>query len=139
MPARISSCFPSETEVSAECGAGEGERFAGTGRGDHGGGQFVVEAGRLRCRGQDPARWAEAIRPLLEDEGSRRAMAANLAALDATSWPSWLDVLREDLLPVWRAVPKSALEFQARGARSASQISRPGKPPARGRASPAKR
>jgi glycosyltransferase involved in cell wall biosynthesis len=83
--------FPSETEVSPNVVLeAKASGLPVVVAADHGGGQFIAESGRdgVIVAGQDPARWARAA------ESRRWA---------ETSWPSWLDVLREDLLPVWRA------------------------------------
>lgn len=98
--------FPSETEVSPNVvleakASGLPVLVAA----DHGGGQFVAESGRdgVVVAGQDPARWAAEIETLLRDGPRRRAMADASRHWAETRWPSWLDVLREDLLPVWRS------------------------------------
>ena len=98
--------FPSETEVSPNVVLeAKASGLPVVVAADHGGGQFVAESGRdgIVVKGQDPTRWSEAIEPLLRDSGRRRAMADQSRHWAETSWPSWLDVLREDLLPVWRA------------------------------------
>jgi glycosyltransferase involved in cell wall biosynthesis len=52
----------------------------------------------------DPATWAAALAPLLADPALRARMGR--AAREATEarWPSWSQVLTEDLLPVWQDV-----------------------------------
>ena len=52
----------------------------------------------------DPAEWAAAIDRLRQDEPLRRRMAEAARRHIETGWPSWDDVLREDLLPVWQRV-----------------------------------
>ncbi|WP_269187366.1 glycosyltransferase [Modestobacter sp. VKM Ac-2983] len=51
----------------------------------------------------DPDAWAAALRPLLTD-GARRARIGEAARRTVErTVPRWSDVVREDLLPVWRA------------------------------------
>jgi glycosyltransferase involved in cell wall biosynthesis len=52
----------------------------------------------------DERAWAEALRVLLRDAGRRQAMGKAARQQIETRWPSWRDVLREDLLPVWERV-----------------------------------
>ena len=52
----------------------------------------------------DPADWTAAIAALLEDGGRRQEMGRQARIAVETSWPSWGDVLRADLLPIWRDV-----------------------------------
>lgn len=48
--------------------------------------------------------WAEALRVLLRDAGRRQTIGKAARLQIETKWPSWRDVLREDLLPVWQRV-----------------------------------
>lgn len=50
-----------------------------------------------------PEAWAAALTALLRDPGRRREMGLRARATVESSHPSWPQVLREDLLPVWRA------------------------------------
>ena len=98
--------FPSETEVSPNVVLeAKASGLPVVVAADHGGGQFVAESGRdgIVISGQDPAAWAAAIGALLADNVGRRAMGKAARDWAETRWPSWLDVLREDLLPVWQA------------------------------------
>jgi glycosyltransferase involved in cell wall biosynthesis len=52
----------------------------------------------------DPARWAEEIELLCLDVERRNAMGARARLSIEGEWPSWSDVLRQDLLPVWQRV-----------------------------------
>lgn len=52
----------------------------------------------------DPADWTAAIAALLEDGGRRQEMGRQARIAVETAWPSWGDVLRVDLLPIWRDV-----------------------------------
>ncbi len=50
--------------------------------------------------------WAEAIDSLLRDPARRRAMGEEARRTIERAWPSWRQVLHEDLLPVWRFVAR---------------------------------
>ena len=50
------------------------------------------------------AAWAAAMRRLLDDPDLRRTTGARARRAVEDGWPSWADVVAEDLLPVWRAV-----------------------------------
>lgn len=63
--------------------------------------------------GSDPGVWAEALRPLIVDPERLAAMGGNAFAFAARHLPSWDDVLKQDLLPVW---------FAAAGRRACSPI-----------------
>lgn len=52
----------------------------------------------------DPAHWAEEIELLCLDSDRRRAMGQRARLSIETEWPSWNDVLRQDLVPVWQRV-----------------------------------
>ena len=52
----------------------------------------------------DAAAWAAAIERLWSDAELRRRMGETARRWIETDWPSWDDVLREDLLPVWSPV-----------------------------------
>lgn len=70
-----------------------------------GGGVFVHEDGRdgVLVADEDPAAWATAIEALLHDPARRAAIGAAARADVEAHVPSWDAVLREDLLPGWRA------------------------------------
>jgi len=51
----------------------------------------------------DPAAWAEAIRPFLDDPELRAASARAASDYARAELPSWDEVSREDLLPFWLA------------------------------------
>lgn len=51
-----------------------------------------------------PADWADALRALVGDADLRARMGRQAARTSTAHHPSWLQVLREDLMPVWRAV-----------------------------------
>lgn len=63
----------------------------------------------LAVAASDPVAWAAALRPLLADRGALAAMGRAAAADAARTLPSWDDVLRQDLLPVWNAVVESRM------------------------------
>ncbi len=64
----------------------------------------------LVVAGQDPADWAVAIAGLLDDPQRRAAMGARARETVLASWPSWRQVLEEDLLTAWRAAAAEAGE-----------------------------
>ncbi|MFP4002998.1 MAG: glycosyltransferase [Alphaproteobacteria bacterium] len=98
--------FPSETEtvgnvvIEAQA-AGLPAILSCSGNSRHCLGADGVD-GRL-VPGQDPRAWAAALRPLAAGEQARAAMSAAARAHIERGWPSWQDVVGEDLLPVWRA------------------------------------
>jgi glycosyltransferase involved in cell wall biosynthesis len=54
----------------------------------------------------NPEEWARAIEALLRDPERRRAMGVAAREFAEQKWPSWRQVLREDLLPVWQFVAR---------------------------------
>lgn len=52
----------------------------------------------------DEETWAETLGALCRDAGQRRALGSAARARMEQRWPSWRDVLVEDLLPIWRRV-----------------------------------
>jgi glycosyltransferase involved in cell wall biosynthesis len=58
----------------------------------------------VQVKGNDPADWAAAIESLLRDPSRRQALAVAARRSIEDLWPSWEDVLEEDLLPVWQRV-----------------------------------
>ncbi|WP_170294780.1 glycosyltransferase [Roseospira navarrensis] len=73
-----------------------------------GGARFVREDGRdgVLVSDPDPAAWAAVLAPLMADPAACRAMGARARAVVEETMPTWGDVLREDLLPVWRAAAR---------------------------------
>jgi glycosyltransferase involved in cell wall biosynthesis len=71
----------------------------------HGGGQFIAQNGvdGFIIASTDPADWAEAARPLLADPARRGAIGAAARRWSEQDWPSWRQVLEQDLLPAWRS------------------------------------
>jgi glycosyltransferase involved in cell wall biosynthesis len=65
---------------------------------------FVSKPGEncFLVEGQDPQTWALAIKDLLNDRKKLRRTGRNAAEWIHRDWPSWEDVLLQDLLPVWR-------------------------------------
>jgi len=49
----------------------------------------------------EPAAWAAAIEELWVDPERRRRMGSAARRHIETAWPSWENVLQEDLMPVW--------------------------------------
>lgn len=55
---------------------------------------------------QQPQEWAAVIESLLRDPGHRAGLGAGARRSIEATWPSWGDVLAEDLLPVWQRVAR---------------------------------
>jgi glycosyltransferase involved in cell wall biosynthesis len=98
--------FPSTTEVSPNVvleakSAGLPVLVSGEG----GSAQMVRQSGvdGLVIRSSSPAEWAAAIEALWRDPARLASMREAARRHVETAWPSWLDVLREDLLPAWEA------------------------------------
>ena len=53
---------------------------------------------------EDPGVWADAMTPLIRDPAHREAMGRAARADIEDRWPTWSEVLAEDLLPVWTRV-----------------------------------
>lgn len=53
---------------------------------------------------EEPKDWAQAIAQLYENEEMRSQISAAAQHHIQTAWPSWQDVLVEDLLPIWRSL-----------------------------------
>ncbi len=54
-----------------------------------------------------PRAWAEAIQGLLRDHALCKHMGQAARRVIETDWPSWKDVMAEDLIPVWQKVSKT--------------------------------
>ena len=63
--------------------------------------RLKLGAAAIECAGQDVAAWAGALTLLSNDvdELARRSAAARAAA---AGLPSWQDILRDDVLPIWQ-------------------------------------
>jgi len=72
----------------------------------NGGGQFIAANGHdgVTLDTQESAVWAQAAEALLRDKDRRANMAKAARAWIETAWPSWRQVLAEDLLPIWRRI-----------------------------------
>jgi glycosyltransferase involved in cell wall biosynthesis len=56
----------------------------------------------------DPAAWRQTVASLLRSAELRRRIGAEARRTIEDDWPSWRDVVEEDLLPVWRrTVPRA--------------------------------
>ncbi len=86
----LSSGLPAVVAAGTSCA----ERVAGAGR------VGPVDAGTVVAE-DSPEAWAEALRPFLSGNGRKAAASAAARRRIERGWPSWSDVLREDLLPVW--------------------------------------
>ncbi len=51
---------------------------------------------------QEPETWARALENLMSDEAGAKRIGRNARRMMEEEWPTWSDVLREDLLPFWR-------------------------------------
>jgi glycosyltransferase involved in cell wall biosynthesis len=73
--------------------------------------QFIARPGQdgLVLPTAKPAAWRSAIAQLISDAGARRLMGGMARQTIETRWPSWRDVVANDLLPIWRdAAPRTA-------------------------------
>ncbi|HET7329081.1 MAG TPA: glycosyltransferase [Nocardioidaceae bacterium] len=70
--------------------------------------QWLAEPGHdgMLVDHDSPEAWAAALARLLTDTDHRQAMGRRARATSRARHASWLDVLHEDLLPVWRDVHK---------------------------------
>jgi glycosyltransferase involved in cell wall biosynthesis len=69
----------------------------------------TAEAGGVAITGSEPEAWASEIEMLLRAPERRRALGEAARRFMETSWPSWRQVLREDLMPVWQFVARPAM------------------------------
>ncbi|MEI6986753.1 MAG: glycosyltransferase [Rhodospirillaceae bacterium] len=69
----------------------------------------VLHEGRTGCSiaGNDHTTWSATIKELVRNPVQRQAMAVAARESALQELPSWDDVLRQDLLPVWRRVASS--------------------------------
>ncbi len=105
--ARFDACgdvfaFPSEIEINANVpmeaqAAGLPTLVSGTG----GAARAVIDGETGLVLPGDTAAWAEALGALSADPARRRAMGAAARTHALADFPSWDDVLGEDLMPVW--------------------------------------
>ncbi|MDH5749804.1 MAG: glycosyltransferase [Rhodospirillales bacterium] len=82
----------------------------------NGGGQFIEKSGNDGLIVQDnlPQSWANTISPVLADPAWRDAMSRSARRWVERRWPSWTEVLLEDLIPVWRSARDSMPPVQDR-------------------------
>jgi putative membrane protein len=74
-----------------------------------GSGRFVVEGDTgLTVTGSTPAEWALALEGVLENPARLAAMARAARAWSIENVPTWRQVLREDLVPVWQRAKQGA-------------------------------
>lgn len=71
-----------------------------------GGAQFVQISGQdgVLVVSSDPGDWATTLLPYLTDRDRRTAMSQIARQSIEQHWPSWIDVLQADLLPIWQQV-----------------------------------
>jgi glycosyltransferase involved in cell wall biosynthesis len=83
----------------------------------HGGSEMLVRnamgdrganahADGVTVASNDPHEWARELEELLGAPGRRRAMGEAGRAFAENTWPTWRQVLREDLMPVWQFVAR---------------------------------
>jgi glycosyltransferase involved in cell wall biosynthesis len=65
-----------------------------------------AEANGVALASNEPEQWAREIELLLRAPERRRAMGQAARRSIENGWPSWRQVLREDLLPVWQFVAR---------------------------------
>ncbi|NET59375.1 MAG: glycosyltransferase family 1 protein [Symploca sp. SIO2E6] len=103
--------FPSETETygnvvveAKACGLPVVVSSQG------GAAQLVQREGEdgIHMQGNNPQEWAKAIAHLLRDASKLKTMGQAARYHIETTWPSWQEVLMQDLLPVWQAVASGA-------------------------------
>ncbi len=112
--AKIDACgdifgFPSEIEVSANVpmeaqAAGLPTLVAEPG----GAARAVIDGETGLVLPGDDAAWADALGVLIADPARRRAMGVAARAHALADFPTWHDVVTEDLMPVWRAAVAEA-------------------------------
>jgi glycosyltransferase involved in cell wall biosynthesis len=56
--------------------------------------------------GQDPRQWADVIAGLMNPPDHLREMGDNARQHIEAEWPSWKQVLEEDLIPIWKAAAR---------------------------------
>jgi glycosyltransferase involved in cell wall biosynthesis len=64
------------------------------------------DADGVAIESNDSFVWAEQIAAFLSDPLRSRAFSRNAHSFMQRSWPSWRDVLRDDLVPVWQRVAR---------------------------------
>jgi glycosyltransferase involved in cell wall biosynthesis len=76
----------------------------------HGGAQFIRQPGEdgLIAADQQPASWADMAKPLIDDTTRRAAIGYAARQWAESDWPSWTDVLRNDLLAGWHHAAEAA-------------------------------
>ncbi len=67
------------------------------------------DADGVAVAGNEPEAWAGEIEKLLRAPERRHAMGEAARHFVEDGWPTWRQVLREDLLPVWQFVARSAV------------------------------
>ena len=60
----------------------------------------------LIITGQDPGVWASAIAGLIEQPNRLKEMGVHARQHIESAWPSWKQVLEEDLIPVWKSAAR---------------------------------
>ncbi|MDY0881564.1 glycosyltransferase [Dongia soli] len=108
--------FPSTTEVSPNVvleakASGLPVLVAAS----HGGAQFISRPGTdgFVLASQNPADWVSIAEPLLQEPARRHSVGRAARAWIDASWPSWIEVLRSDLLPAWQRAAQMAYRDHA--------------------------
>jgi len=73
--------------------------------------QLVQKDGEdgIHVQGNDPHEWAQTIAYLLRDTSKLKIMGRAARKHIETTWPSWKEVLVQDLLPVWQAIASAGV------------------------------
>jgi glycosyltransferase involved in cell wall biosynthesis len=76
-----------------------------------GGAQFVERDGvdGMLLDWQGPGPWTDAIGALVAEPSRRRAMGQAARRWVEQDWPSWREVVGQDLVPVWRAAAEATV------------------------------
>jgi len=99
--------FPSETEINPNVVIEAKASGLPVLVSAHGGSaQHVTRPGKdgFLLEAREPAAWADAIDALRRERSLLRAVGGESRRIMDSQWPSWNDVLFEDVLPVWREV-----------------------------------
>lgn len=97
--------FPSETETAGNVVLEAMASGLAVVVADHPGpAQFVDRAGKdgLVLPTAEPAAWHRALAALIADPAARQRMGGLARKTVETRWPTWRDVVANDLLPIWR-------------------------------------
>lgn len=110
--------FPSTTEVSPNVvleakASGLPVLVAAS----HGGAQFIGQPGidGFVLASRNPADWVSVVGSLLKEPAWRQSVGKAASSWIDSHWPSWIDVLRSDLLPAWHRTTQMARRVHSVG------------------------